>query len=151
MKNFLIIFFLKIISDFVFLTKFNFFRRNSVMYGTPCRTIGHFVFFIITMLLTGHHAMPLVIQSFFTASATDLRECFLLSGIFYLHSFLLVLRPPWGRQFSLNISRASCGYFRNIDPSRLFVSITTIHNKNIRVTFTYGLRLARYEVLDMMI
>ena len=26
-----------------------------------CHVIGHFVFFIITMLLTGHHAMPVVI------------------------------------------------------------------------------------------
>ena len=37
--------------------------------------------FIITMLLTGHYAMPVVI---FYASATDLRERFLLSGVFYL-------------------------------------------------------------------
>ena len=39
----------------------NSFRRNSVTYGTPCRAIGHFVFFIITMLLTGPHAVPVAI------------------------------------------------------------------------------------------
>ena len=48
-------------------------------HATPLVTL----FFIITMLLTGHHAMPVVIL-WFTASATDLREHFLLSGVFYL-------------------------------------------------------------------
>ena len=33
---------------------------------------------------------------------------FYSQAFFTLHSFLLVLRPPWGSQFSLNVSRASC-------------------------------------------
>ena len=70
---------------------------------------------------------------------------FYFQAFFTLHSFLLVLRPPWGRQFSLNNSRASCWYFRNIVLARLFIWITTIHNKKIQVTFMYGLPLARYE------
>ena len=48
----------------------------------------------VTILLTGRHAMPVVIQRF-TVSATDLRERFLLSGVFSLHSFPLVLRLSW--------------------------------------------------------
>ena len=55
-------------------------------YGTPHRAIGHFVFsFIITMLWTRwtpcYASAHLVI---FTTSATDFRERFLLSGVFYL-------------------------------------------------------------------
>ena len=55
---------------------------------------------------------------------------FYSQAFFALHSFLLVSRPPWGRKFNLNISRASRWYFRNIAPAQLFVWITTIHNKN---------------------
>ena len=39
----------------------NSFRRNSVTYGTPCHPLVT-LFFIITMLLTQRHAMPLAIQ-----------------------------------------------------------------------------------------
>ena len=79
-----------------------------VTYRTPCHASDHLVIF--------------------TASATYLRERFLLSGIFlyFLHSFLLVSRPPWGRQFNLKVSRVSCWYVRNIALARLFVWITTI-------------------------
>ena len=51
----------------------------------------------------------------------------------WAHSFLLFSRPPWGRQFKLNISGASCWYFRNIARVPLFVWMTTIHNKNMLV------------------
>ena len=85
MKNFLIIFFLKIISDFVFLTKFKkllseklrdvrdtmphhwslcFFYYHHVTYRTPCHASGHLVIF--------------------TLSATDLRERFFTFRRFYL-------------------------------------------------------------------
>ena len=37
-----------------------------------------------TLWLTGRYATPLVTLYFGTASATDLRERFLLSGVFYL-------------------------------------------------------------------
>ena len=43
----------------------------------------------------------------FTTSATDLRESFLFSGLFYL-ALLPAFRLPWGRQFNLKDSRASC-------------------------------------------
>ena len=67
MKNFLIIFFLKIISDFVFLTKFKkllseklrdvrdtmphhwslcFFYYHHVTYRTPCHASGHLVIYL---------------------------------------------------------------------------------------------------------
>ena len=56
-----------------------------------------------------HHWSPA------TSNPPFYRECcgfgrafFTLRRYFTLHSFLLVLRPPWGRQFNLNVSRASC-------------------------------------------
>ena len=33
---------------------------------------------------------------------------FYSQAFFALHSFLLLSRPPWGRQFTLKVSRASC-------------------------------------------
>ena len=105
---------------------FWFFYYHHVTYRTPCHVSGQLVIFI-----------PRVLQIW--------ESVFYSQGFFPLHSFLLVLRPPWGRQFSLNISRASCWYFRNIVLARLFIWITTIHNKKIRVTFMYGLRPAKYE------
>ena len=63
-------------------------------YGTPCDAIGHFIFYYhnVTYRTPYHASDHLVIY----ASAMDLRERFLLSGIFFiLHSFLLVLRLPW--------------------------------------------------------
>ena len=68
-------------------------------------------------------------QVIFTVSATDLREWFLLSGVFYL--YLLVSRPPWGREFNLDISRVLCWYFRSIPPVQIFVWIPTIHKRVI--------------------
>ena len=49
---------------------------------------------------------------------------FYSQAFFTLHSFLLVSRPPWGRQFNLKVSKASC-----MAPARLFVGIKTIHKK----------------------
>ena len=64
-----------------------------------------------------------------------IRESVFYSQAFFtLHSFLLVLRSSWGRQFNLNVSSGSCWYFWNIAQARLFVWITTIHNKVYRVT-----------------
>ena len=60
---------------------------------------------------------------------------FYSQAFFTLHSFVLVLKRTWDRQFNLNISRASCWYFRNIAPVRLFVWITTIHDKIYRGNF----------------
>ena len=102
------------------------FGRNSVTYRTPCHARGHFVFYCYHVTYrTPCHAIGLLV--IFTVSAADLRERFLLSGVFTLHSFLLVLSPTWGRKFNLNISRNSCWYFRNIPPAQLFAWIITIH------------------------
>ena len=84
-------------------------KQSKPPFGETLWLMGHHatplvtLFFIITMLLTGHHAMPVVIL-WFTASASDLRDRFLLSGVFYL---TLLSRSPWGRQFNLKVSRAS--------------------------------------------
>ena len=59
------------------------------------------------VLLTEHYAMPLITW-WSTASATDLRERFLPSGAFYFALFPAFSRFPWGRQFNLKVSRASC-------------------------------------------
>ena len=80
-----------------------------------------------TPWLTGHHITPLVTLFFYYHHVTYRMPChvgghlvilpwvqwiwesiFLSQVCFALHSFLLVSRPPWGRQFNLNISRASC-------------------------------------------
>ena len=58
------------------------------------------------VLLTGHYAMP-VVTWWSTTSATDLRV-FLLSGVFYLAVLPAFSRIPWGQQFNLKVSRASC-------------------------------------------
>ena len=79
-----------------------------------------------TPWLTGRHATPLV--TFFLLppcylqvvmpcqwSSSDLSQVlriwesvFHSHAFFTLHSFLLVLRLPWGRQFNLKFSRDSC-------------------------------------------
>ena len=83
------------------------FWRNSVTYGTPCHAIGHFVFYYhhVTYRTPCHASGHLVIYrecSGFERAFSTLRR------FFTLHSFLLVSRPPWGRQFNLKVSRASC-------------------------------------------
>ena len=79
-----------------------------------------------TPWLTERHDTPLVTLSFLSPcylqgtmpcqwSPSDLpRVVRIWEGVFYsqalftLHSFLLVSRSPRGRQFNLNVSRASC-------------------------------------------
>ena len=61
---------------------------------------------------TRHYAMPLV-TSYFPSTLLPWvlliwESVFYSLTFFTLHSFLLVLRPRWGRQFNLNVSRASC-------------------------------------------
>ena len=57
--------------------------HTHVTYGTPCHARGHFAFYYhhVTYRTPCHASGHLVI---FTVSATDLRECFLLSDVFYL-------------------------------------------------------------------
>ena len=108
------------------------FGKNSLTYGTPCPAIGNFVFYY-------HHVTNRTPYHASGHLAIFYRECYgferaIYSQTFFtLHPFPLVSRSPWARQLNLNIRRASCWYFRNIAPARLFVWITTIHNKNILV------------------
>ena len=112
----------------------NFFRRNSVTYGIPCHAIDHFVFLLSPFYL--HDTMPCQWSTSDLPRVLRIWESVFYSQAFFtLHHFLLVLRPLWGRQFNLNISGASFWYFRNIAPARLFVWITTIHNKIYRCNF----------------
>ena len=79
-------------------------RRNSVTYGTSCRVRGYFVSFIITNFTYRTPTMPVVIW-WFTVSATDLRERFLLSRDFYLTFLPASLKTSLGAgSFSLKFA-----------------------------------------------
>ena len=82
----------------------NLFQRNSVTYRTPCRAIGDFVVWYhhVTYRTPWHVSGHLVIYREWYEFE---RAFFLSQAFFMLHSFLMVSRPPWGRQFNLKISR----------------------------------------------
>ena len=88
------------------------------------------LFFIITMLLTERHAMPVVIL-WSTTSATDLRECFLLSGVFYLTLLPASFKASLGAGSSTSRLAGFHADLRNIVLAWLFVWITTIHKRVI--------------------
>ena len=109
-------------------------NSQKIPLGETLWLMGHhampevILFFIIAMLLTGHHAM----QWSSSGLPWVLRICenvFYSQAFFTLHSFLLVSRPPCGRQFNLKVSRVLSWYFQNIAPAWLFVWITTIHKE----------------------
>ena len=84
----------------------NSFQRNSVTYRTPCCAICHFVF-----LLPPYHLQDTMPCQWLSSEPWVLRiweSIFYSQEFFTLHSFLLVLRLPWGRQFKLKFSRDSC-------------------------------------------
>ena len=111
----------------------NSFWRNSMTYGTPCQAIGHFVFLLSPCYLQDTMPCQWTSSDFLLWVLRIWESDFNTQAFFTLHSFLLVSRPPWGRQFNLNISSVSCWYFQNIAPAQLFVWIKTIHNKNMLV------------------
>ena len=106
-------------------TKNSFSEKLCVTYGTPYRASGCLALSILLarhyptqwssgtapLLLTGRWATP-VITWWFTANATDLRERFSLSGIFYLALLAAFSRLSWSWQFNLKVSRASCWSFK---------------------------------------
>ena len=109
-------------------------NSQKIPLGETLWLMGHhampevILFFIIAMLLTGHHAM----QWSSSGLPWVLRICenvFYSQAFFTLHSFLLVSRPPWGQTFNIEASRVSCLYFQNIGPARLFLWIITIQKK----------------------
>ena len=65
------------------------------------------------------------------ASATDLRVRFLLSGIFTLYSFLLVLRLPCGASSSSSKLAGLHADHQNIVPAQLLCRMTAIHKRGI--------------------
>ena len=99
LKNLLVIF-------AVFEQVKNSFQKNSVTYGMPCHTIGHF--FLVSPCYL-HDAMPcqwyLVIY----------RECYGFERAFFTLRCFLTYTPscwfqgfPGSRQFNFRVSRASC-------------------------------------------
>ena len=81
------------------------------------------------VLLTGHYAMS-VVTWWSTASATDLREHFLLSSVFYL-TLLPFFQGFPGAVSSTSKLAVLHADLRNIVPARLFVWITTINKRFI--------------------
>ena len=63
-----------------------------VTYLMPCYAIGH----------------QLLSTQPFATNAMNLKVRFLISGIFYLALFTAFSSLPWGQQFNLTVSRASC-------------------------------------------
>ena len=90
------------------------------------------------LLLTGHYATP-VVTWWSIASAPDLIERFLFSGVFYLALLPAFSRLPCGRQFNFKVSRASCWSSKHA-PARIFVWITAIHKRFIRGRFYLRVR-----------
>ena len=82
------------------------FRRNffCVNYSTPFQAIGHQMLFFSPLLLTGHSA-TLLVTRWFTTCATDMRELFSSSGVFYLTLLPDFSRLSWGRKFKLKVSK----------------------------------------------
>ena len=99
LKNFISAFFF---FDQILKTPF----RESVTYGTPCLAIGHFGFFYyyhhVTYRTPCHVSGPLVI--FYCDSYGSERVFFHSQVFFTLHSFLLILRPPWAGTLALILS-----------------------------------------------
>ena len=109
----------------------NSFRRNSVTYRMSCHAIGHFVFWChhVTYSRSCHTSGHLMIY----------RESFFTQAFFTLHSFLLVLRLSWGRQFNLKVSRASCRSWKHSPGPAIRLN----HNNPLK-----NLPLARFELFS---
>ena len=89
-------------------------------YGTPCQAIGHFVFLLSPCYL--QDTMPCQWSSSdFTLRATDLRERFLLSGIFYLTLLPAGFKASLGAGSSTSKLAGLHADLRNIVPAQLFV------------------------------
>ena len=87
----------------------------------------------VPVWLTGRCATPLVTSYFapspVPASAMDLRERFLLSGVFYLTLLPAVFKASLGAGRLAGLH----AYLRNIAPAQPFVWITAIHKRFTRV------------------
>ena len=72
------------------------------------------------MWLTGRHATPEVSFALFPTQpflpwVLRIWESVFYSQVFFtLHSFLLLSRPLWGRQFNLKVTRVSCWSSKHI-------------------------------------
>ena len=99
------------------------------------------------MLLTGHCARP-VVTWWFTASAMDLWNHFLLSSIFYLAVLPAFSRLPQGRQYNLKVSRLHAD-LQNITPAQLFVWITAIHKRFICSRFYLRARAGQSQNINL--
>ena len=87
-------------------------------YETPCYAIGDFVFWYnhVSYRTPCHASVHLV-----TVSATDLRERFLLSGVFYLTFHPAGFKASLGAGSSTSRLARLHADLRNIAPVRLFV------------------------------
>ena len=98
----------------------NSFQRNSVTgrHATPLATL----FFGVTMLFTGCHAMLVVFE-----------RVFLLSGVFYLTLLPAVFKVSLGASSSTSKLAGLHADLQNIAPARLFVWIKIIRKRSMVV------------------
>ena len=123
------------------------FEQSKPPFGETPWLTGHHVtplvtlFFTITMLLTGRYIM-LVVPWWFTTRATDVRERFLLSGIFLSYTPSCWFWGIPGVGCSTSKSTGLHADIRNITSVLLFVWITAIHKRVMLIGLIYGLRVA---------
>ena len=112
-------------------------------YGTPCHTIGHFVFW--------YHHVTYRTPCYTSGHLVIYRECYGFERAFFTLRPFLPCTPSCCFQgfpgASSLISRLAGlqADLRNIAPAALFFWITAIHNKSILVGSTWGLWLASYK------
>ena len=106
------------------------FRRNFVIYRKACHAVGNFVFWYhhVTYRRPCHASDHLV-----TASATALRERFLLPGVFYLTLLPAGFKASLGAGCLTSKLTGLHADLWNIAPAWLFVWIPTIHKKVILI------------------
>ena len=130
-----------------------------------------------TLWLKGHHAAPLVTLFFYYHHVTYRTPChasghlvilpwqlriwesvFYSQAFFTLHSFLLVSRPPWGRQFNLTScwsSKHSSGpaiCLNNSNPQKIYICrfylrVTPGQSRNIKLCRELVLQNVSFELL----
>ena len=103
--------------------------------GTLCHAICHFVFWYhhVTYRTSSNASRHLV-----TASATDLRERFLLLVVFYLTLLPAGFKASLGASSSTSKLAGTHADLQNIAPARLFICLTTIHKRDMVVGPIYG-------------
>ena len=81
------------------------FERNSVTYGTPCHTIGHFFFLLLPYYLQDTMPFPWSSSDFLLRVLQIWKSVFYSQAFFTLHSFLLISRSPGAGSLAVILAR----------------------------------------------